>query len=133
MKLQILTPDKSVFDGEVESILVPGSAGPFQILKNHTPILSSIIPGELRIKIGMKETYYNVTNGFFEFHNNQGVILAEAVETPIEIDIKRVELAKQKAKEALINPALAADEKILAKQALARAEARKKITEKIKL
>ena len=132
MKLQILTPDKAVFDGEVESILVPGAAGPFQILKNHAAILSSLIPGELRIKIGHKESYYNVTNGFFEFHQNQGVVLADAAETPEEIDMKRVASAKQRATEALTNPSIAATEKVFAKKALIRAEARKKISEKVR-
>ncbi len=130
MKLQILTPDKAVFDGEVESILVPGASGPFQILKDHAPILSSLVPGELRIKVEHKESFYHVAGGFLEFHNNLAVVLAEAVESPAEIDMKRVEAAKQRALDTLTNPALAALEKAQAKQALARAEARKKLAEK---
>ncbi len=78
MKLQILTPDKSVFDGEVDGFSVPGAAGPFQVLKDHAPILSSLVSGELRIQIGMKETFYTVSGGFVEFHANQGVVLAES-------------------------------------------------------
>jgi F-type H+-transporting ATPase subunit epsilon len=80
MKLQILTPDKSVFDGEVEALLVPGSAGPFEILKDHAPILSTLSKGDLRIKANGRETYYTVSGGFVEFHQNQAVVLAESAE-----------------------------------------------------
>ena len=80
MKLQILTPDKSVFDGEVEALLVPGSSGPFLILKDHAPILSSLSKGDVRITANGKETFYTVSGGFVEFHQNQGVVLAESAE-----------------------------------------------------
>ncbi len=132
MKLQILTPDKAVFEGEVDALLVPGAAGPFEILKDHAPILSSMVAGLLRVRIVHKETYYNVTSGFLEFHNNQAVVLAEAVETPEEIDLKRVEIAKHKALEMIANPSGAALEKAQAKLALARAEARRRVADKSK-
>jgi F-type H+-transporting ATPase subunit epsilon len=80
MKLQILTPDRSVYDGEVEALLVPGSAGPFEILKDHAPILSSLSQGEVRVRANGKETYYTVSGGFVEFHQNQAVVLAESAE-----------------------------------------------------
>jgi F-type H+-transporting ATPase subunit epsilon len=80
MKLQILTPDKSVFDGEVEALLVPGAAGPFEILKDHAPILSTLSKGEVRIRANGKENYYTVSGGFVEFHQNKAVVLAESAE-----------------------------------------------------
>src|SRR4051812_22812724 len=130
MKLQILTPDKVVFDGEVEGMLMPGAAGPFEILKDHAPILSSLVPGEIRIKVKSHESFYNVSGGFLEFHSNQAVVLAEAAETPEENDLKRAEAAKQRAVESLSNPAIAAAERPRAQQALARALARQKLYEK---
>ena len=80
MKLQILTPDKAVFEGEVEALLVPGAAGPFEILKDHAPILSTLSKGGLRTRANGKETYYTVSGGFVEFHQNQAVVLAERAE-----------------------------------------------------
>jgi F-type H+-transporting ATPase subunit epsilon len=80
VKLQILTPDKAVYDGEVEALLVPGSAGPFEILKDHAPILASLSQGEVRIRANNKETFYTVSGGFVEFHKNQAVVLAESAE-----------------------------------------------------
>jgi F-type H+-transporting ATPase subunit epsilon len=130
MKLQILTPDKVVYDGDMESLLVPGAAGPFEILKDHAPILSSLVPGELRIVADKKESIFNVTGGFLEFHANQAVVLAEAVETPQEIDVKRVEEALKRSSEILANLSAQPADKAAAQKALARAQARKKLLEK---
>jgi F-type H+-transporting ATPase subunit epsilon len=80
MKLQILTPDKTVYDGEAQALLVPGAVGPFEILKDHAPILSSLVKGDLRIRADGRETYYTVSGGFVEFHKNSAVVLAESVE-----------------------------------------------------
>lgn len=80
MKLQILTPDKSVFDGEVEALLVPGTAGPFEILNDHAPILSTLTSGEVLIRANGKETYYTISGGFVEFHQNVAVVLAESAD-----------------------------------------------------
>lgn len=131
MKLQILTPDKAVFDGEVQGLLVPGASGPFEILKGHAPILSSLVPGELRVKAGGKETFYHVSGGFLEFHSDEAVVLAEAAETPAEIDLKRVLAAKERAEKRLTDPAAAAAfDRPRAQRALARALARQRLLEK---
>lgn len=131
MQLQILTPDKAVFDGEIQALLVPGAAGPFEILKGHAPILSSLHPGELMVKTGGKETFYHVSGGFLEFHADKAVVLAEAAETPAEIDIKRVLAAKERAEKRLTDPAIAAAlDRPRAQRALARALARQRLLEK---
>lgn len=133
MKLQILTPDKIVFDGEVDNVLVPGAAGPFEIMKDHAPILSSLMPGEVRVQVGSKKSFYAVSGGFLEFHNNLAVVLATTAETPEEIDLKRVAASKKRAEDRLAQayPA-AADilDKQRAKRALARALARQRLHEK---
>jgi len=51
MNLQVLTPDKTIYEGEVDSVIVPGSKGSFEVLHNHAPIVSSLNKGEVRIKI----------------------------------------------------------------------------------
>jgi F-type H+-transporting ATPase subunit epsilon len=131
MQLQILTPDKSVFDGEVQGLLVPGAAGPFEILKDHAPVLASLVPGELRVKAEGKEAFYNVSGGFLEFHANKAVVLAEAAETPSEIDLKRVLASKERAEKRLTDPATAAAlDRPRAQKALARALARQRLIEK---
>ena len=103
MHLQILTPEKTAFEGEVESILAPGEEGGFEILKDHAPILSSLVPGDVRLVSGGKTSNFHVTFGFLEFSHNKGVILADAVERAGEIDLERARAAKEKAQKDLEN------------------------------
>jgi F-type H+-transporting ATPase subunit epsilon len=80
MRIKILTPEKTVFDAEAESVRVPGEAGAFEVLKNHAPILSSLVPGEIRVISEKRELTYTVSKGFFEFSHNNGVILVDSAE-----------------------------------------------------
>ena len=80
MRIQILTPEKAVFDAEAESVRVPGELGSFEVLKNHAPILSSLVPGEVRVISDKKELTFRVSGGFFEFSHNEGVVLVDTAE-----------------------------------------------------
>jgi len=80
MKIQILTPEKTVFDGEAESVLVPGAAGAFEVLKGHAPILSSLTAGTARVIADKREHYFRIGGGFFEFSHDKGVLLADSAE-----------------------------------------------------
>jgi F-type H+-transporting ATPase subunit epsilon len=79
MHLEIITPDKQIYSGDVSSVSVPGSAGRFQILNNHAPIISTLLNGKVKIKDkeGVKE--FNVKGGVVENLKNKVVILAESV------------------------------------------------------
>ncbi len=79
MTLNILTPDKLVYDGDVTSVTVPGSNGSFQILKNHAPIISSLTDGNVIIKVNNQEEIIGIKGGVVEVLNNKIVILAEAI------------------------------------------------------
>lgn len=79
MTLNILTPDKLVYDGDVTSVTVPGSNGSFQILKNHAPIISSLTDGNVIIKVNNQEEIIGIRGGVVEVLNNKIVILAEAI------------------------------------------------------
>ena len=79
MNLQIITPDKKVFDGEVKLVQVPGSKGSFQILKNHAPIISTLDPGDVKIIDGEDKTsFISISGGVIEVKNNKIIILAES-------------------------------------------------------
>jgi F-type H+-transporting ATPase subunit epsilon len=79
MQLEIITPDKKVYSGEVSSVSVPGAAGRFQLLNNHAPIISTLLNGKVKIKDkeGVKE--FNVKGGVVENLKNKVVILAESL------------------------------------------------------
>ena len=100
--LDIVTPTKVVYSGEVQSFSAPGVDGGFQVLFNHAPLLSSIAVGTLKITDAVgRETRYATSGGFVEVNKNKVVMLAETVERSDEIDIRRAEEAKARAVEHL--------------------------------
>ncbi len=81
MLLEIITPDKSVFKGEVSIVTLPGKNGEFQILKDHAPLVSTLDKGNLTYEqAGKKETLL-VDGGVIEVSDNKVLVLAEAVLT----------------------------------------------------
>jgi F-type H+-transporting ATPase subunit epsilon len=78
MLLEIISPDKNLFSGEVVLVQVPGSKGSFEILKNHAPIISTLEHGVVRILSNDgSETIFEVDGGVIEAKNNKIIILAE--------------------------------------------------------
>lgn len=70
LKLKIVSPDKIVFNGDVDRVLVPGTLGKFEILVNHAPIISSLSPGVVEYTIGKESKDFNITGGFVEVQKN---------------------------------------------------------------
>jgi F-type H+-transporting ATPase subunit epsilon len=79
MNLEILTPDKKVFEGEVTAVTVPGTLGSFQILKDHAPIISTLEDGPVIVQAASAETVYQIKGGVVEVLDNKIIVLAEAV------------------------------------------------------
>ena len=101
-KLEIVTPKRVVFSGEVTSFSAPGVVGGFQVLKNHAPLLSSIDVGEVKFAdIAGIESHYAVSGGVVEVHDNKVVMLAETAERSDEIDVVRAQEARDRARKRL--------------------------------
>ena len=66
MQLEILSPEKTLFTGEVDSVIFPGSQGKFQILNNHAPIISSLSQGNIDYKINSKTNQVEIKRGIVE-------------------------------------------------------------------
>jgi F-type H+-transporting ATPase subunit epsilon len=81
MILEILTPDKKVFEGEVASVTVPGTLGSFEILNNHAPIISTLEDGKLIVRTGnsTKQEVYLIHGGVVEVLDNKVMVLAEGI------------------------------------------------------
>lgn len=79
MKLQVITPDKLAYEGEVTAVTVPGSAGSFQILKDHAAIVSTLEDGKVIIKSGNGEEVINIKGGVVEVKDNNIIVLAEGI------------------------------------------------------
>lgn len=102
LQLEIVTPSKVAYKGEVLSVTVPGSDGSFQVLFNHAPILSSLEVGIVKIiEVDNKEYYFATGGGTIEVSDNKIILLVESFESPEDIDLKRAEEAKTRAKERL--------------------------------
>jgi F-type H+-transporting ATPase subunit epsilon len=79
MNLEILTPDKKVFEGEVNSITLPGTMGSFEILNHHAPIISTLEDGKLIVRGAGKEDVFLIHGGVVEASNNKVIVLAEGI------------------------------------------------------
>lgn len=80
MYLEIITPDKKVFAGEVKLVQLPGSRGGFEILKNHAPIISTLEKGTVKvIDLNDKEHLFEVNGGVIENKSNKIIVLVESV------------------------------------------------------
>jgi len=78
MKLEIITPDKSVFTGEVSLVQLPGIDGSFEILNMHAPLIWVLKKGKIKIKdVQGKEQFFKVNGGVVEVLKNKVLILAE--------------------------------------------------------
>jgi len=80
MYLEIVTPDKKVFAGEIELIKLPGSKGSFEILNNHAPIISTLEKGPIKvIDSAGKEHNFNVNRGVVECVDNNVIVLVDSL------------------------------------------------------
>ncbi|HEY5499067.1 MAG TPA: F0F1 ATP synthase subunit epsilon [Bacteroidales bacterium] len=79
MRLVLLSPVKTLFDGEIDSVTIPGTKGLFTVLPHHAPLITTIDKGLITYKIGEKELNLQVAEGFAEVKNNIVSICIEKV------------------------------------------------------
>ena len=81
MTIEILTPDKKIFEGEATGVNLPGTSGFFEILNHHAPIISTLEDGKVIVRHGVnvKEDVFFIKGGVVEASNNKVVVLAEGV------------------------------------------------------
>jgi F-type H+-transporting ATPase subunit epsilon len=77
MLLEIITPDKKLFEGEVSSVTVPGKTGKFQMLNRHAPVISALKKGKIKIKTSQGIQQFDVNGGVVEMQKNKIIVLAE--------------------------------------------------------
>ena len=77
MKLEIITPEKKLFSGDVTSVMLPGTNGFFTVWNNHAPIISSLIRGKLSFMVDNAETVYTIEGGFVEINKNVVTVCVE--------------------------------------------------------
>ncbi len=77
MQLDILSPDKKIYSGNADGVLMPGITGSFEVLNNHAPMIAALGKGKMRVRVGKTDTVYQITGGFVEVLNNNVSVLVE--------------------------------------------------------
>lgn len=131
LNLEIITPAKNIFSGEVNSVTVPGTGGSFQVLKNHAPLISTFEIGALKVEDSQgKIILYATGGGTIEVNDNKVLILADSLELIEAIDVERAKQAKERAEQRLADKSIDSINIARAEAALARSVNRLKLAEK---
>ncbi len=130
LSLEIISPVEVVFEGEINSVTIPGTEGSFQVLKNHASMISTFEVGKIKIEKDSETFEYSTGGRIFEVKNNKAIVLADSIESKEDIDLDRAVQSKIRAEEILKMMEANSVEKEEAKVALQRAINRIKITEK---
>ena len=77
LKLRIITPSEALFEGEVESVTLPGTAGSFSVLDMHASIISSLDSGKISVKTANGTQEYALNSGFVEVKDNNITVCIE--------------------------------------------------------
>ncbi|MBI4022986.1 ATP synthase F1 subunit epsilon [Candidatus Berkelbacteria bacterium] len=100
MKLQIITPEKTVFEGTVDGITLPSSTGELTVLSGHVPLIVPLKSGEITLHVGDERRHMAVHGGFVEVDNDVVKLLTDAVELEEEVDERRAQEALDRARRA---------------------------------
>ncbi len=99
--LEIVTPEKLVFSGNIEEITLPGTEGEFGVLRGHEAFLTSVEIGEMNFVKEGKKTFYAVNTGYVEVTGSKVTVLIETAEKSDQIDKERALKAKDNAESRL--------------------------------
>jgi F-type H+-transporting ATPase subunit epsilon len=101
IRCEIVSQDRTVFQGDVDIVVLPGAAGEMGILPHHAPVLAILKYGVIKIRRDGKEELFSVAGGVAEVQPEIVTVLADAAENVEDIDITRAKAAKKRAEEAL--------------------------------
>jgi F-type H+-transporting ATPase subunit epsilon len=129
IRLEVVTPERAVLTDDVDMVIAPASEGYVGILPHHAPLLTTLGPGELRVKKGGAESSLAIFGGFMDVRPDRVVILTDAAEHAEDIDAARAEAARTRARQALESGTTGAEE-ARARASLERAMVRLRVSER---
>ena len=103
IRCEIVSQDRTVFQGDVDIVVLPGVAGELGVLPHHAPTLAVLKYGVIKIRRDGKEDLFTVAGGMAEVQPDIVTVLADAAENIEDIDITRAQAAKKRAEDALAN------------------------------
>ena len=99
--LKIVTPERIVFEGEVQSLIAQGTNGSFQILADHVPFMTTLAIDTAKVIKDGETLVFSIIGGGFQFRNNEAIILSKVAELGDDIDTARAKQAKEEAEKVL--------------------------------
>ncbi len=129
IRLDIVTAERAVYSEDVEMVIAPGIQGQLGILPHHTPLMTTLQAGELRIKKDGQEVSLAISGGFMEVRPDKVVVLAGSAERADEIDVARAEEAKRRARERLSEKGQTDEDEARAEASLGRSMVRLKVAD----
>ena len=125
IRCEIVSQDRTIFEGDVDIVVIPGTVGEMGVLPNHAPLLSTIRLGVVKVRYGDTEESFIITGGLVEVQPDIVTVLADAAENVEEIDLARAQEARQRAEERLAEgPPVGTDAYLAAEAALRRSSLR---------
>lgn len=100
-KIEIIASDHIFYKGECEMLVFPGTDGQHGILAGHEPMVTCLKPGEVKFLYNGEWQFAAVSEGFVEITPDHVILLADTIENPDEIDLRRAEQARMRAEERL--------------------------------
>ncbi len=97
LHLEIVTPERLVYEGDVDALVCPGIEGELGVLPHHAPLLTTLGLGELRIRTGGQEESLAIAGGFLQVRPDKVVVMAENADLASEIDLEAAEQARRDA------------------------------------
>ena len=101
IRCEIVSQDRTVFEEDVDIVVLPGTDGEMGILPHHAPLLTTLKFGLIKVRVKDQEQVFTVAGGVAEIQPDIVTVLADAAENVAEIDEKRAEAAKRRAEEML--------------------------------
>ncbi len=99
--LEVITPERIFFRGEVESVIIPTPDGTMSIQKMHEPMVAAVTIGAMKLLVDGEWLECTTSEGFVEVRPDETIIFSQTAEWPNEIDIRRAQEAKERAEERL--------------------------------
>lgn len=99
--LEIITPERSFFKGEVDRVIARSISGDIAILDKHIPLVTPVEISIIKIKSGNEEKKAAISTGYMEVSPGKTTLIVDAAEWPDEIDLERAEAARRRAEERL--------------------------------
>ena len=101
IRCEIVSQDRTVFQGDVDMVVLPGAGGEMGVLPHHAPVLTTLKYGVVKVRHAGKEEFFAVAGGVAEVQPDIVTVLADAAENVEDIDIARAQFAKKRAEESL--------------------------------